>query len=169
MTNKSKFLTFLFSLVPGVGHMYLGLMQRGLQFLVTFFGVIFLLVITNLGELSLFLPVIWFYNLFDALQRYQMIKEADPDTFTIEKFDQPLVVLAQKVTQQKWFAYGLISLGGYLLLDRAFNYFQILMRQVFQVYIYDLRSMFVAVALVVIGIILLKSNRTQNQNEEVSE
>lgn len=169
MTNKSKFFTFFFSLVPGVGHMYLGLMQRGLQFLVTFFGVIFLLVLTNLGELSLFLPVIWFYNLFDALQRYQLIKEADPDTFNIEKFDQPLVVFAQKITQQKWFAYGLIALGGYLLLDRAFNYFQILMRQVFQVYIYDLRSMLVAVALVVIGIILLRSNRTQNQNEEISE
>ncbi|KUO65870.1 MAG: hypothetical protein APF84_01025 [Gracilibacter sp. BRH_c7a] len=32
MKKKSKFLTFLLSFIPGLGHMYLGLMQRGLVF-----------------------------------------------------------------------------------------------------------------------------------------
>lgn len=32
MKKKSKFLTFLLSFIPGLGHMYLGLVQRGLVF-----------------------------------------------------------------------------------------------------------------------------------------
>lgn len=169
MQEKSKFLTFLFSLVPGVGHMYLGLMQRGLHFLTLFFGVIFLMIITNLGQLSLFLPVIWFYNVFDALQRYQLIKEADPATFNLEGFDQPLFVAAHKLTQQRWIAYGLIALGGYLLVDKLLHYFQAVLRQVFNVsfYMYDFRSMLLATAFIVIGFLLLRTQR--RRTEETAE
>ena len=39
--KKSKTLTFFLSFVPGVGHYYLEHMQRGLQFNLIFFGLIF--------------------------------------------------------------------------------------------------------------------------------
>ena len=39
MKQKSKFLTFLLSFVPGISHFYLGFFERGLIFLFLFGGV----------------------------------------------------------------------------------------------------------------------------------
>ena len=40
--EKSKFLTFCFSLLPGAGHMYMGFMKMGLSLMAAFFFLIFL-------------------------------------------------------------------------------------------------------------------------------
>jgi hypothetical protein len=61
-------------LLPGLGHLFLGLMMRGLTFLVSFFGVmvmvVFVAAVTGQGGFAVFLgalPVIWLFSLFDAL------------------------------------------------------------------------------------------------------
>ncbi len=80
MQQRSRFLTILFSCIPGVGHLYLGLMVRGFTFMVAFFGwitfVAFLAMASQkdgLLVLMLALPVLWFYSFFDALhQRRRM-------------------------------------------------------------------------------------------------
>ncbi|MFD0693990.1 DUF6677 family protein [Paenibacillus sp. GCM10027628] len=80
--KKRKFVAGLLSLlVPGTGHFYLGLMQRGLFIMLLLILDIF--TITTLVSqdrqehvvsvpmvtlFALFLPVIYFYNVFDALQ-----------------------------------------------------------------------------------------------------
>lgn len=68
MTQKSTVLTFILSfLVSGVGHLYLGLNKRGLQFMVAFFACIVL--IPSIPMVFPFvLAIVWFYALFDALQ-----------------------------------------------------------------------------------------------------
>lgn len=73
--DAERFFTILLSFVPGLGHFYMGLMQRGLSFLVAFFGTITMLVfvsgITNDSAFLIFLgvlPVIWLYCMFDAVQ-----------------------------------------------------------------------------------------------------
>lgn len=48
----SGFLFFIFLAVPGLRHMYLGLMKRGVQFLVSFFGII------TLAVFALFIPAL---------------------------------------------------------------------------------------------------------------
>lgn len=75
--GKSKFLTFLFSMVPGLGHFYLGFFFRGLLLMAAFFGWLALSVIIvglrhgGVGlEAVLFLApllIIWVCSLFDAL------------------------------------------------------------------------------------------------------
>ncbi|UKS27239.1 hypothetical protein LOZ80_38290 [Paenibacillus sp. HWE-109] len=71
---KAGILSFM---VPGTGHFYLGLMQRGLFIMMLLILDIF--IITSLANqadpsvaavtlFALFIPVIYFYNLFDALQ-----------------------------------------------------------------------------------------------------
>lgn len=72
--RKSSLLTFFFSLFPGLGHLYLGLMHRGLSMMAVFFGWIALVgALSGLARTDKFmillvlLPVIWFYSLFDAL------------------------------------------------------------------------------------------------------
>ncbi|TVY01059.1 hypothetical protein [Paenibacillus cremeus] len=77
--RKNKWIAGLLSfLVPGTGQFYLGLMQRGLAMMLLFFLDIFAIVFfaTNGADsiplivlFSLLIPVIYFYNIFDALQQ----------------------------------------------------------------------------------------------------
>lgn len=64
-----KPLAMLLSIIPGVGHYYLGAMNRGLQFMLLFFGSFFIVEwFIPMRILPFWLPVVWFYCLFDALQ-----------------------------------------------------------------------------------------------------
>ncbi|WP_205516932.1 hypothetical protein [Paenibacillus sp. SYP-B3998] len=72
----------LLSFIPGLGHYQLGLMQRGLTAMVTFFGVIILVffvsIMTHNASFMAFLlaiPVLWFYTMFDALRQQQRKQE----------------------------------------------------------------------------------------------
>jgi hypothetical protein len=64
--KKSSFLTFMFSLFPGAGQMYMGFMKRGLSLMAMFFLCIFIPVWLRIGLLFLALPIVWFYSFFDT-------------------------------------------------------------------------------------------------------
>jgi len=73
--QSERFYTMVSTVIPGLGHFQMGLMQRGLSFLISFFGlltmIVFVSVVTHLNGLLVFLlalPVIWLYNLFDTIQ-----------------------------------------------------------------------------------------------------
>lgn len=74
---KRKWIAGLLSCcIPGTGHFYLGLMQKGLLIMLLIIMDIFAIVHFSLNMssiplitlLALFLPIIYFYSLFDALQ-----------------------------------------------------------------------------------------------------
>ncbi|WP_427051933.1 multi-tm2 domain protein [Paenibacillus sp. TC-CSREp1] len=74
-SEGERFFTILLSFVPGLGHLHLGLLHRGLSFLMAFFGsfamMVFVSAITNESVFLMFLlvlPVIWVYCMFDAVQ-----------------------------------------------------------------------------------------------------
>jgi hypothetical protein len=74
--ENERFSTILLSLIPGLGHFHVGLMNRGLTFLIGFFGlatmIIFLTAVTNEEGFIAFLgilPVIWIFNMFDIVQQ----------------------------------------------------------------------------------------------------
>ncbi|QLG39759.1 multi-tm2 domain protein [Paenibacillus sp. FSL W7-1088] len=74
-SESERFFTILLSFVPGLGHLHLGLLHRGLSFLMAFFGsfamMVFVASITNESVFLMFLlilPVIWVYCMFDAVQ-----------------------------------------------------------------------------------------------------
>ncbi|WP_281889634.1 hypothetical protein [Paenibacillus sp. YYML68] len=77
VARKSKWLAGLLSfLFPGTGQLYLGLMKHGLGIMVLFVLNIFAIVFFGISEIiplsvlfSLLLPVMYFYNIFDALQQ----------------------------------------------------------------------------------------------------
>ena len=73
MSKFKKFLFFLSSLIPGAGHMFLGFMKRGLLLMTVYFIDIGLSMILN-GFL-VFMPVIWFYCLFDAWNKFFLSEE----------------------------------------------------------------------------------------------
>ncbi|WP_169090182.1 hypothetical protein [Paenibacillus sp. PL91] len=72
--QREKTRTIMLSFIPGLGHMSIGLMQRGITFMISFIGwfaiIVFLSMITHRAELLVFLlalPVIWVYSMFDAI------------------------------------------------------------------------------------------------------
>lgn len=80
--DSERFYTIILSFIPGLGHMHMGLMQRGLSFLISFFGIItMLLFLTGITRQIVFLlflcvlPIIWLYSMFDAV-RYIHRKQA---------------------------------------------------------------------------------------------
>ncbi|BCB02650.1 hypothetical protein [Bacillus sp. KH172YL63] len=73
--SRERFYSIILSMIPGLGHFQLGLMNRGVTFLATFLGVaamiLFVTAMTGRGEFMVFLivlPVIWVYNFFDTMQ-----------------------------------------------------------------------------------------------------
>ncbi|MCH1624656.1 hypothetical protein [Fredinandcohnia quinoae] len=74
--ESERFYTILLSFIPGLGHFQLGLMNRGLTFLIGFFGlgtmIFFITVFTSQDGFLVFLgilPILWVYNMFDAIQQ----------------------------------------------------------------------------------------------------
>ncbi|OXB93781.1 hypothetical protein [Parageobacillus galactosidasius] len=74
--DNEKFYTILLSFIPGLGHFQLGLMNRGLTLLISFFGlmimIFFVTVLLHEGSFLVFLgilPIVWIYNMFDVVQQ----------------------------------------------------------------------------------------------------
>lgn len=108
-TLKSRFLTVFFSMVPGLGHLYLGLQQRGLSLMIMFFAVIFLnTVVPNSLRFSvaLAIPILWFYSQFDALKYRTQINLGE----TVE--DRSIVPQLQNSIRLSWLGWILAGLGA---------------------------------------------------------
>ncbi|WP_339273193.1 multi-tm2 domain protein [Paenibacillus sp. FSL W8-0426] len=73
-SEGERFFTILLSFIPGLGHLHLGLLHRGLSFLIAFFGSFAMMVFVasiideSILMFLLVLPVIWVYCMFDAVQ-----------------------------------------------------------------------------------------------------
>ncbi|MBU3182106.1 hypothetical protein [Clostridium psychrophilum] len=122
--EKSKFLTFIFSLMPGAGHMYMGFMKMGISLMAVFFFIIFLSSFFSIGPLLFVLPLVWFYSFFDCMnKRYS----TDDEFLTLEdkylfSLDE-LVKIDKDVLKKHRLASGilLIIIGGYLIWNNILN------------------------------------------------
>ncbi|MGZ9587322.1 hypothetical protein [Paenibacillus marinisediminis] len=112
--RKSKFVAVMLSaLFPGLGHFYLGLMQRGLlmMMLLALDIVAIVYFTSNMGAnvplivlLSLLMPVIYFFNLFDTMQHTDKVNT------------QTLYGTTGTVRQGPWLGILLVLIGIMLLL-----------------------------------------------------
>lgn len=82
--KRSKWLAGLLAfLIPGTGHMYLGLMIKGIVLMLlialNITAIVFVSIegnnVLSIVLLSLLIPIIYFYNLFDALQSTDSVNE----------------------------------------------------------------------------------------------
>jgi len=97
--KPNKFLTALFSFIPGAGHMYFGMMKRGISFMAAFFLSIICVVffsrnfwMLHLETVFAFLiPLVWFIAFFDFWRFPRMSTEerlAVKDEFLmLDQFD----------------------------------------------------------------------------------
>ena len=107
MPKKSKLATIILSVLPGVGHLYLGWLRRGLLFMLAFFLTIFLMDWVELSLFTFLLPVIWFYSLFDALQCY----DREPPKPAEEQ-------ITWNFEKQRMVGIALIVIGGLILINK---------------------------------------------------
>ncbi len=127
MRKPSKWV-YILALMPGLGQMCLGLMNRGLQLMLLFWGGIFFASI-GIPVIMVFTPVLVFYSYFDALQSYR--KKADGE----QVWDEPLIdweLIFQgnygfNGIKKNWIGWGLILLGLFVLFNTVtsglINYF----------------------------------------------
>ena len=95
--ETERFYTIILSVIPGLGHFQLGLVNRGFTFIVAFLGlgvmVLFVAALTHRSELLLFLaflPVLWVYSFFDAMQllNHKQNGETLVDRSLLEDFEE---------------------------------------------------------------------------------
>lgn len=114
--KKNSFLTFIFSMLPGAGHMYMGFMKQGVSLMTLFFGINFLGSWLAIGPSVLIAFVIWFYAFFDCLNKTAMSDEEFyqlEDKFFWGLFDDGEVVQQAKQNGRirMFTAVGLIFVG----------------------------------------------------------
>lgn len=116
--KKSKLWAFLFSLVPGVGYLYLGLMTRGLHTMILFFGSIFIASFIGFDQLmALVVPVVVFYSVFDTQQIVKNLNEG------MEVEDKQLFDIKKIPFNQSWIGYTLIFIGVMALLNNVLPFY----------------------------------------------
>lgn len=167
--KKNKFLTFIFSLLPGAGEMYMGFMKMGVSLMSCFFLTV---MIANLGMFDFVLLVtviIWFYSFFHVHNLAGL-----PDEAFFEVKDEYLLPFAGKEdgkmtiteTYRKVVAVILIVIGISGLL-RAFYY--VLAKYIPQAVsvllsdfiFYYLPRVAFSIAVIVLGIYMIRGKKKQ--------
>lgn len=111
--NNKKLITVGLSIVPGAGHMYLGLQNRGLQLMTIFFFSAFLMGWLQMSLFFFVLPIIWFYSIFDALHSVE-----DNNVDSVVREGDELNILNWFNSNPKWTGWGLILLGCLVAFER---------------------------------------------------
>ncbi len=124
--RKSKFLTVCFGACLGAGQMYLGMHKKGATIMGGTAALGFLAALINLPELLIFVPVIWCYAFFDALNAYPLSMEErkqKDDAFirsVVRFFDKnELRGIVEK--RHLVIGWGCIVIGAYILFGRLLS------------------------------------------------
>jgi hypothetical protein len=122
LKKRGKFLTFVFSMLPGAGHMFMGFMKLGISFMAIFFLVIFVSTWLNFGALMILVPLIWFYAFFDCINKSYSTNE-EFEKFKDEYLYSP-EVLKGLLKNRNGFIVGflLILFGFYIFLNNILEY-----------------------------------------------
>lgn len=169
-TKRSKFWTFLCSLIPGAGHMYMGFMKIGVSLMAAFTLIIFLASWLDISPLIYILPLLWFYSFFDCMnRRYSSDEEfasfEDNYLFSIEK----LLASGNQIFKSRRLMAGilLLLLGIYLIWNNLLHWMMNLGYFTDEIY-YALRSItnftpqfILGVAIIVIGVKLILGRKKE--------
>lgn len=126
--KKSKGLAIFFSLMPGAGHMYLGLLRQGLELMAIFFLGIFLSDWLQMNLFMFILPLAWFYSVFDVLNKAdyaEALKDEDLPILSFLNKDENWSRKSGKVIGIILIVIGIICLIQRILFpiaDRYINY-----------------------------------------------
>lgn len=142
--ESERFFAIVLSLVPGLGHFQLGLMNRGLTLLVSFFGlgamILFVTVLSGNEVFFVFLvmlPVIWIYGFFDVMQ--QLNKKQKGETLVDRSILEDLEARREDGKKSKAIAtfLSIFPGAGHLYLGLQRRGIQLMAAFLFSIYILD--------------------------------
>ena len=84
--RRSPGVTVILSCFPGLGHLYLGLYQRGMAFFIAFATSIWL---ADHSDLGILIPFIWFFNVIDAYRQAVLINQCSDTGIAPEPLKLP--------------------------------------------------------------------------------
>lgn len=156
--KHSKRVALFFSLMPGAGHMYLGLVRQGIQLMLLFFSTIFISSSLDIDFIMIFIPVIWFYSIFDVRLKSQ---KEDPmvdvdlplfaDVASMKYFSNSNLV-------EKYIAYILILMGVFSMINNLL--IPVLSKYIDYYYIRCGKSLIISIILILIGIHMIKGKKS---------
>ena len=128
----------ILSLIPGLGHMYLGQLDKGLGIMAGFLLIVLLNNFLRFNFAFVAVPLLWFYSVFDTLAQLPMLKEGKSFTATTET-----------PAAGRWLGYALVGGGVLLLVERLLIPF--MDPQLIQY----LQPLVLALVLIIVGVRLL--------------
>lgn len=164
--KKSKFLTFIFSLLPGAGEMYMGFMKMGVSLMAEFFGIIFLATVTEVSQLLLIDIILWFYAFFHV---HSIAGASDEEFSRLE--DKYLIPLyesnpgRQSKMMRRFCSVVLIVLGAFMLWNMGIKMLGSILYLPGVEYV---PKVLVAVGLILLGIVMIQGKKEALDQEEVS-
>ncbi|MEG1947623.1 MAG: hypothetical protein RR139_11055 [Lachnospiraceae bacterium] len=169
MTNKkSKVLTFICSLIPGAGEMYMGFMKQGVSIMTVFWGLVFFAAYLNLGPVLFVLPILWCYSFFNVNNLRRMNEE---EFYAVEDeylFRMDHITSWKKIlkNQNKILAIILIVIGVSVLWNNVTEFIYQFFPHWFGSVIYDIPQILIAVLLIGGGVLLIRGKKITLQEEE---
>lgn len=179
--KKNGFMTFICSLVPGAGEMYLGFMKEGLSIMCLTFGMFIGSTFLNIDWLIYAVIIIWFYSLFNV---HNKVSLADEEFYMLEdhylfQLESLLPEGRLSVKQNRVFGWILLFLGLSIiwrpsiqnLLAVIRTYISADFAQVVGNYLYSIPQFVIAAILIISGVrmILKKKSDLDMEQEPFSE
>lgn len=164
--KKSKFLTFIFSLLPGAGEMYMGFMKMGVSLMAEFFGIIFLATVTEVSQLLLIDIILWFYAFFHV---HSIAGASDEEFSRLE--DKYLIPFyesnpgRQSKMMRRFCSIVLIVLGAFMLWNMGIKMLGSILYLPGVEYV---PKVLVAVGLILLGIVMIQGKKEALDQEEAS-
>lgn len=162
MIKKKRWLTFMLAMMPGVGHLYLGFKKQGMQFMIgAFVCIIFIPSMPMVFPFAL--AALWFYQLFDALQKATWMKlsaeEHERMMFHPDNFGAPWNMDLHSIpgyphdeVNPAWVGIGCVVAGFLLLLITAFPTLWRMLTEI------NIGTILLSLALIGYGLRMLKNN-----------
>lgn len=169
--QKNRFWLFIFSLCPGAGHMYMGLMKMGLSFMLGFMGLIAVTALTGLDVLAVLPLTLYIYAFFHAnniggMDAEQFAALEDEYLFGIGEWDTSRFKLNMNKRNRNIVAVVCIVLGVCMLWDLSFGMVRSyvgwdnpVMREIYYFTRDALPRIAIAVAIIWFGVSLLRGKR----------
>lgn len=170
--RKSKFLTMIFSLIPGAGYMYHGYLKIGAIYMTVFMMISYLVGLTGIGIFTILLPPLWAYSFFDTFQVAKGKRIENTDTIIM------IEELMEKINI-KYIGYAFIAIGLVTVVKRAlFPLFVDVLSKlgVENIWFYEryVQTVFISIIFIIGGFKLISYNKSieeekDNEDDEIED
>ena len=169
MTRKKRgFWTFIFSLMPGAGEMYLGFMKRGVSTMLVFLGWLTFCGMSGFDVGIILVSVIWFYSFFTVHNLVSLPDEEfyqQEDDYILIHMDRIVGIDQWERGKVKFLAAALIIIGIFTAAQQIWQMLWDILPDWLQsevgVFYYGLPKVVISLLLIALGIYLIRGKKKQ--------